>query len=152
MVAKAVAYKGNQPYGAQQTPFKDVKISFPKTFVSAVASSAGATTTLYSVPADKIFILLGFFISGVADNGSGGGDLEITTTDPNMATLIRIRTKASPAVGEVFNPMGSISLAEGIRFASGTRFDIYNGSSMEMSGTLIGYLIDKNAESLFYLT
>jgi len=153
-MAKVTVFKPVGTTSKQITPFPEIKVAFPKTFVSpqVTKSAGGADPTLYTVPAGKIFVLYSAYISQIAINATGGGELQLRSSDPNCQILLCNITVGSPAAGEKFTENLTQQFEGGIRFASGTTFSLFRASGQEAQCGMHGYLVDNNAESLFYLT
>ncbi len=152
-MAKAVAFK--PPASIKQkieTPFYDPKIKFPKTYISkwAYKTGAGAVPSLYTVPPGKILVMITATIHQHATNASGGGEGNLESNDPNMAQILQTMTPSAPDAGTLEDAEVTFNFNEGIRFPAGTIISIYRGSNQLISGGFTGYLIDNNAESLYY--
>ena len=151
-MAKYTVFKPTGTTSKQITPFPEIKVTFPKTFITPqVTKSGGGSATLYTVPAGRIFVLFSAYISQVATNATAGGECKLRTSDPNCATILCNVTDNPPA-GQVRIENLTQQYGEGIRFAAGTVFTLYTGSSQDAQCGMCGYLVDNNAESLFYLT
>jgi hypothetical protein len=105
-------------------------------------------STIYQVPADKMFILLSASLFYHTDNTGGGGDF-LLYVDTTSRELIKMSCSTPVASANSSQSM-VIPFGSGLRFGSGTAFRLFNGSS---SGTIIGgvYGYELDVKDLEYL-
>ena len=148
----AKAYKPNNPFNKTEIPFYEPKVKFAKTYICkwAYKTGAGAVPSLYTVPSGKILVMINANIHQHATNATGGGEANLESNDPNMAFILQTITASAPSVGILDDAEVTFNFNDGIRFPAGTIISIYRGSNQLISGGFSGYLIDANAESLYY--
>lgn len=110
-------------------------------------SSTGLDQTIFTVPDDKEFILLGAYCSQTATNASGSGNVEIATTNPDMPIVIATITITVISNTDVLQDQNSINFGRGLRFKPGDVFTLEAGSSQAMIGGISGFVIETKLKS-----
>jgi len=141
-MAKAVVFKPtSQVLDKVEIPryFDDTQQFLNKKYVlKTSASNVGATIILYTVPAGRIFVLLGAFYNAIGDNASGLGEGSIDTNNTDMPFLLKVPGK-TPTAGETQKQGIDLNYGQGIVFFGGTTFTMYNGSNPSHTAGIYGY-------------
>jgi len=106
------------------------------------ATSTGSSVTIFTIPDKKTFYLTSLYISGinVTDNTNDTGGIQLQGLSPNvewtlkLTNLLNTTSFAHGIVNLSFNPPIQVE-AGAIR--------LFMGVNMDMTGTIIGYLLPK---------
>ena len=150
MPPEEIAFKPQTGFDpAQLPPPPDPKVYskewYPRNYVSPSVYSTGVTTTIYTVPANKVFVLLSAYMSYGTDNAAGTGYMELQTSAIGMPQILMLVSPPSMPAGSYYSDATSIAYGEGVVFREGVVFKLWNGSSFDMVGGLIGYEVNKDA-------
>lgn len=104
-------------------------------------STTGIDQVIFTVPVGSDFILLAAWCSQSATNNSGGGNVEINTTNKAMPIVISTTTLL-PGAGETLQDSNSINFGRGLRFKAGDIFTLAAGSSQGMIGGISGFVVE----------
>lgn len=146
-MAKLVAYKPQEIFkGTNQTPNStnfsgyDLQKIINNLTCSQISTYAidiaGGSTTIYTIPAGKIFILQCVFMQGRIRVAGGSGDVYISTTQAGVSRLL------TGTLNATYNPDIDLSMSYpfGLIFKAGETIKVNSGSAdISIWGGIAGF-------------
>lgn len=142
-MAKQVAFKPILPNPPRKTLSIPALNNFipRRNIIITKARTSGGTTTVYTVPAGKMFILIATYLTCRTTNAGGASANYIYIDRDTSSTRLVEASLPLPAAGTTAEGHTSLNFGEGFRFGDGVTFVL----STDFNATcgLYGYEIDQ---------